>query len=74
MKLKTESGVSIGIIEQGSSKVLLFNKSVRAVELNKEEISRIRTLLTTNSETKKSRSNTESLGIQDSNGVTPEGC
>ncbi len=36
MELKTESGVSIIIIDDGSSKVLIFDKSVRVVELNKE--------------------------------------
>jgi hypothetical protein len=41
MELKTDSGVSITIIEAGSSRVLIFDKSVRAVELNEEEISKI---------------------------------
>lgn len=53
MELKTESGVSITIIEESSgSKVLLFNKFVRAVELNREETSRIRALLASNLKTK----------------------
>jgi hypothetical protein len=41
MELKTDSGVSITIIEAGSSRVIVFDKSVRAVELNEEEISKI---------------------------------
>ncbi len=41
MELKTDSGVSITIIEAGSSKVLIFDKSVRAVELNEGELSKI---------------------------------
>ena len=50
MELKTESGVSITIIDDGSSKILLFDKSVRAVQLNDEEISRIRAELSTGAE------------------------
>lgn len=46
MELKTDSGVSITIIETGSSKVLIFDKSVRAVELNEEELSKISASLT----------------------------
>lgn len=45
MELKTESGVSITIIEDGPSRVLIFDKSVRAVGLNKEETSKISALL-----------------------------
>jgi hypothetical protein len=49
MELKTESGVLITIIEDGSSKVLIFDKSVRAVGLSKEETSKISALLSSTS-------------------------
>jgi hypothetical protein len=49
MELKTDSGVSITIIEAGSSKVLIFDKSVRAIELNEEELSKISAPLTSKS-------------------------
>jgi hypothetical protein len=52
MDLKTDSGVSIKIITEGSSKILLFNKPVRAIELKKEETSQISALLVSNLETK----------------------
>lgn len=52
MELKTESGVSITIIEDGSSKVLIFDKSVRAVGLSKEETSKISALLSSKSNAK----------------------
>jgi hypothetical protein len=52
MELKTASGVSIKIIDEGSSKILFFNKSVRAVELNKQETSKISAMLVSNLETK----------------------
>jgi len=45
MKIKTESGVSISFIPEGSSKIILFDKPVRAIELKKEEISRINAFL-----------------------------
>jgi hypothetical protein len=49
MELKTDSGVSITIVEAGSSKVLIFDKSVRAVELNEEELSKISASLSSKS-------------------------
>jgi hypothetical protein len=45
MEFKTESGVSIKIIEEGSSKIIIFSTSVRAIGLNKDETSRISALL-----------------------------
>lgn len=45
MKVETESGVSITIIPEGSSKIMLFDKPVRVIELKKEEIFRLRVLL-----------------------------
>lgn len=45
MKIKTDSGVSVTIIPEGSSKIMLFDKPVRAIELKKEETSQISTLL-----------------------------
>jgi len=56
MELKTESGVSITIIEDGSSKVLIFDKSVRAVGLSKEETSKISALLSSKSNAKSTSS------------------
>jgi hypothetical protein len=43
MKMKTESGVLISFIPQGSSKIflILFDKPVRAIELKKGEITQI---------------------------------
>ncbi len=48
MKVETESGVSITIIAEGSSKVLIFDKSVRTIELSKDETVRISALLSPN--------------------------
>lgn len=45
MELKTESGVSITIIEGDSSAILAFDRSVRAVELSKAELSKIKAFL-----------------------------
>ena len=45
MKMKTESGVSITIIPEGSSKVIVFSKPVRAIELKKSESSEISAVL-----------------------------
>ena len=59
MELKTESGVSITIIEDGSSKVLIFDKSVRAVGLSKEETSKISALLSSKSNMKSTSSTKE---------------
>jgi hypothetical protein len=41
MKIKTESGVSISFIPEGSSRIILFDKPVRVIELKKEEISQM---------------------------------
>lgn len=56
MELKTESGVSIRIIEDGSSKVLIFDRSVRAVGLSEEETSKISALLSSKSDAKRTSS------------------
>lgn len=45
MKVKTKSGVSITIIPEGSSKIMLFDKPVRVVELKEEETTQISSLL-----------------------------
>jgi len=45
MELKTESGVSIRVKTEGSSKIILFDKPVRTIELKKHESSQIGTLL-----------------------------
>jgi hypothetical protein len=55
MKVKTESGVLISFISRGSSKTLLFDKPVRAMELKKEELTRIAALLSPNLEVNKPR-------------------
>ena len=73
MKVKTDSGVSITIIAEGSSKVLTFNKSVRAVELNKEEASKISALLSSNLKTKSTVTDIEPLGAQGNKKATSEG-
>lgn len=52
MEVKTESGLSITITAEGPSKVVFFNKPVRAVELTKGEVSQISALLTSSLETK----------------------
>jgi len=52
MEIKTESGVSITIIPEGSSKIMLFDRVVRAIELKKEETSQISALLVSSLETK----------------------
>jgi len=59
MKVKTDSGVSITIIAEGSSRILFFDKPVRAVELKKEETSQISALLVSNLETKTDAALTE---------------
>jgi hypothetical protein len=45
MKMKTESGVSISFVQEGSSKIIFFDKPVRAIELKKEEIFQISSFL-----------------------------
>jgi hypothetical protein len=72
MKVKTESGVSITIIEEGSSKVLMFDKSVRAVELNREETSKLSALLSSNRKAKSS-TNTEFCKTQNNKEAASEG-
>jgi len=52
MEIKTESGVSITIIPEGSSKIMLFDKPVRAIELKKEETSQVSALLASGLEMK----------------------
>lgn len=52
MKVKTDSGVLVTIIPEGSSKLMLFDKPVRAIELKKEETSQISALLSSNLEMK----------------------
>lgn len=59
MELKTDSGVSITIIEEGSSKILVFSKPVRAVGLNRKELSKISNLLTSKSNAKKAITGTK---------------
>ena len=54
MKVETDSGVLITIIPEGSSKIILFDKPVRVVELKKEEASQLRSLLTSSLKTKTS--------------------
>jgi len=51
MKIKTKSDVSITVVPEGSSKILLFDKLVRAVELKKVESSQLSVLLASNLET-----------------------
>lgn len=52
MKIKTKSDVSITVAPEGTSKILLFSKPVRAIELKKVELSQLSALLTSNLETK----------------------
>jgi hypothetical protein len=46
MKVKTASGVSITFIQEGSSKIILFDRPVRGIELKEQEIARIDSFLT----------------------------
>lgn len=57
MKIKTKSGVSITIIPEGSSRIMLFSKPIRAIELKEAESSQLSALLTSDLDTK---ANTES--------------
>ena len=52
MEIKTKSGVSITFIPEGSSKIVLFDRPVRALELKKGEILQISALLASRPETK----------------------
>ena len=52
MEIKTKSDVSITVISEGSSKILFFNKPVRAIELKKVELSQLSALLASDLETK----------------------
>jgi hypothetical protein len=52
MKVKTKSGVSITIIPEGPSKIMLFSKPVRAIELKEVESSQLSALLTSDFDTK----------------------
>ena len=52
MRVKTKSGVSITFIQEGSSKIMLFDRPVRAIELKKREIFQISALLAPSLETK----------------------
>jgi len=52
MKMKTDSDVSITVVPEGSSKILLFNKPVRAIELKKVESSQLSALLASDFETR----------------------
>ena len=52
MRVKTESGVSITIIPECSSKIMLFDRPVRAIELKKGEIFQISVLLASGLEMK----------------------
>ncbi len=51
MEFKTESGVSITLIEGESSAILAFDRSVRAVELSKSELLKIKAFLTPGAKT-----------------------
>ena len=73
MELKTESGVSITILEEGSSKVLIFSKAVRAIGLNKKEISKISSLLTLKPNASKAPINIEPLKSKISKKATSGG-
>jgi len=50
MKVKTESGVSITLVSEGSSKIVIFDRPVRAIELKQHEIPRINSFLISRSE------------------------
>jgi hypothetical protein len=50
MKMKTESGVSITLVSEGSSKVVIFDRPVRAIELKQDEVPRINSFLISRSE------------------------
>lgn len=52
MEIKTKSDVSITVISEGSSKILFFNKPVRAIELRKVESSQLSALLVSDLETR----------------------
>jgi hypothetical protein len=73
MELKTESGVSITIIEEGSSRILIFDRSVRAVELNEDETAKISTVLSSNLKARRFASNTDLTKTQNDRGATLEG-
>jgi predicted GTPase len=46
MKLKTQAGISIAIDSEGASKIISFDKPVRAIELTREEMLHFSTALT----------------------------
>jgi hypothetical protein len=50
MKVKTESGVSITLVSEGSSKIVIFDRPVRAIELKQNEIPKISSFLFSRSE------------------------
>ncbi len=76
MELRTDSGVSITIIEAGSSRVLIFDKSVRAVELNKEEVYKISASLISKSKIESSGTNSKRMRSKDKSkaGLSLEAC
>jgi len=46
MKLKTQAGISIAIGSDGASKIISFDRPVRAIELTKEETLQVSNALT----------------------------
>jgi hypothetical protein len=45
MEIKTKSDVSIRIVPEGSSRILLFDQPVRILELGKVELTKLSALL-----------------------------
>jgi predicted GTPase len=45
MRIKTQAGVAIVINSEGASKIMFFDKPVRAIELTKEEMLQVSTAL-----------------------------
>jgi len=73
MELKTVSGVSIKIIDEDSSKTLIFSTSVRAIGLNKEETSKIGALLSASTGIEKPASKSRRPKPQCTKTTDPEG-
>jgi hypothetical protein len=73
MRLKIGSGVSIVIVEEGPSKVIFFNRPVRAIELNKQEISQITALLNSDLKTKIGVADRDTIRIRESSKLPLEG-
>jgi hypothetical protein len=73
MEFKTKAGVSIKIIDEGSSKTLIFSTSVRAIGLNKKETSKIGALLSASTGVEKPAGKSGRSKPQNDTTADPEG-